>query len=137
MTEELKNTIAASRQDLSSVARQNDSDILVLDQCLKEMSDNHSDSNASDNDEDDRVGAETQLSEQKAALELYRELFAQLQSMLKEEKIEKEAAGGGGNANVSFGSITSGFGIGISNAPISHVTFGSPSAASSVSKRQP
>lgn len=72
----------------------------------------------------------------KTALGSYREVFAQLQSMLKEEKIESLATRGGGNANVSFGSITSGFGIGISNAAISNVTFGSPSATRSPMERQ-
>lgn len=83
------------------------------------------DTASNDDEEDDRISVEAQLSEQKTALVLSQALFTQLQSMLQDEKIETLAAGRGGNANVSFGSITSGFGVGVSHAAI-NVTFGSP-----------
>lgn len=127
MTEELKNTIATSRGELSIVARQNDGEIAQVSQSLAELTVTDT-SVASDEEEDDRISAEAQLSEQKVSLELCQALFAQLQSMLEEDKVEKLGAGGEGTTNVSFGSITGGFGIGVSNAPISHVTFGSPYA---------
>lgn len=134
MTEELKNTIATSRNDLSIVAKRNNGEIAVVRQSLAELSVNDT-VPADADEEDDRISAEAQLSEQKAALELCQDLFAQLQSMLQDENIEKLAAGRGGNANVSFGSIIGGFGIGVSNAPISNVTFGSPPATGSTSSK--
>lgn len=124
ITEELKNTIATSRKDLSVVARQNNGEIDVVRQSLAEPTAN--DVLPDDPDEETKVGAEAQLSEQKAALELSHHLLAQLQSMLQDDKIGKLAAGRGGNANITFGSITGGFGVGVSNAPISNVSFGSP-----------
>lgn len=62
MTEELRKTIASSREDLSSVARRHESDIVVLDRSLEELS-VHGDAN--DEYEDDRISAEAQLSEKK------------------------------------------------------------------------
>jgi hypothetical protein len=125
MTEELKNTIAISRNDLGSVARRNNDEMALVRQSLA-LTANEYDSADEDDDEEDRISAEAQLSEQMAILEVCQTLFAQLQSMLQDEKIEELAEGRSGKVNVSFGTITNGFGIGVSNAPISNVTFGHP-----------
>ncbi|CZT24134.1 uncharacterized protein RCC_09851 [Ramularia collo-cygni] len=132
MTEELKNTIATSRTDLDVVARRSDGEIAQVSQSLTELTVTDT-SLASDDEEDDRISAEAQLSEQKVALEVCQALFARLQSMLQDEKIEKLGARAEGTTNVSFASITGGFGIGVSHAPISNVTFGSPHTNGSAS----
>lgn len=129
-TEEVKNSIATSRNDLAIVARQNTGEIARVNQSLEDLS--LSDiTPANDDEEDDRIGAEAQLAEQKAALELCQNLYAHLQSMLQEEKMEKLAADKGSKTTVSFGSITGGIGIGVSNAPISGLTFGNSTSSTS------
>ncbi|KAK4978547.1 hypothetical protein LTR28_005075 [Elasticomyces elasticus] len=117
MTEELKNTIATSRNELSVVAKRNSDEIALVRQSLTKLSVKDTVAAHAD-DEDDRISTDAQLSQQKAALKICQGLFSQLQSMLRDEQIEKLAAGRGGNANVSFGTIIGGFGIGVSNAPI-------------------
>ncbi|KAK5110157.1 hypothetical protein LTR85_001550 [Meristemomyces frigidus] len=94
MTEELKNTIVTSRNDLSGVARRNNDEIALVRQSLAELTADDT-TPVDDAEEDDRISVEAQLSEQKAALEVSQALFAQLQSLLQDEKIERLAVGTG------------------------------------------
>lgn len=138
VTEELMNTIATSRISLSVIADQNSSNMALVRQSLADLTGDDAgpanratmnDGPANDDEEDDRTSMETQLYEQQAVLEACQKLFAQLQSMLQDDEIRKVTTGKSGDVNVTFGSITGGVGVGVSNAPMSNVFGASPPAA--------
>lgn len=126
MTEDIRKTVTAKEEEITTVAKRTDIRLKDVECCLRDMS--VEETTQDDETEGDELeGAQTQLEEELAALKTSQALLQELLSQLKPGETEKAAGEDGkGNTNVSFGAQNSGFQVGVSHGAISGITFGKP-----------
>ena len=123
LTEELKSTLSTKRTEITNAVQTTDHELTALGKKLDEIS------VADDLYEDDehrasKVDAVGQIETDRAALNAAKKLLMELLPKVQEdEAVRAAAAKQTSSTKVTFGSQTSGFQIGVSNAPISGITF--------------
>ena len=124
LTEEIKNSISAKRDEVSGAITTTDNQVVVLENRLKELE-------LSSDEEDETMSAQCKaevlqrLKNERDALDASRKLLQELLAKSQEESVAKAALGSQNNSTtISFGEKNSGFQAGIINGAVSGLTFG-------------
>jgi cobalamin biosynthesis protein CobT len=130
ITEEIKKTISMKQTEITGAIAATDKHLADVESTLGELrlagTGQEGVQNAEDKDKDSAL---EQIEEERIALDSSRKLLKELLSMTREEVIAKATSESQNRSTqVTFGNQNSGFQIGISNGPISGISFGGKGA---------
>jgi hypothetical protein len=124
ITEEIRKTILTKEAEISKAITSTDRQLAEVESALGEIHLTGSRHERGQNEED-ITNAVKQIEEERAALGSSRKLLEELLSKAREDVIARAASESQiRSTQVTFGNNNSGFQIGISNGPISGISFG-------------
>jgi hypothetical protein len=124
ITEELKKTISIKQAEITGAIKTTDKQLAEVEITLGELHVAGSGQERIQNTED-KDNALEQIEDERTALDSPRKLLQELLSKAREEAIAKAANESQNlSTQISFGTQNAGFQIGISNGPISGISFG-------------